>query len=353
MARLSSPPRSPSSKEPRARKVGPDGRVGKAHQKDRLKVFSIESGAAPASGGVSSSLSSSDAARMEVQNKSFRFLDLPGEIRNQIYELCLTNTEQALIAHLPRLRTLRPRRSESTGPRVDRRRCKGLTQVCSAIRNEFRPMYMLGQEVGLDFTDLAKYIEAFYPKGIALDAQVGNITIAISSKITAAEKDPNGIDVFPMLDIWANSYRIEAGFGRYFTPHYDARLDGEAKDLYRLFGRKVLPDRSCSAMNRDWRHVLRRRMLASVRVHRAPTNGDRPFLQILYKAECRESCLKSSRSYIDMSTLDSQGMIIPSWLERFGFDDMEWFEVKVGALPLPPLPKGPVPPQPLLLTDHP
>ena len=39
---------------------------------------------------------------------------------------------------------------------------------------------------------------------------------------------------------------------------------------YRLFGRRVLPDRSCGPMNKDWRGILRGRCLAGVRVDRNP-----------------------------------------------------------------------------------
>jgi hypothetical protein len=59
----------------------------------------------------------------------------------------------------------------------------------------------------------------------------GNLTIAVGDKLKDVEKAVEGIDVWPLLDLWANSFKIEAGFGRYMAPHYDATADGEAKDL--------------------------------------------------------------------------------------------------------------------------
>ena len=53
----------------------------------------------------------------------------------------------------------------------------------------------------------------------------------MSNKVTAIEKRIGYIDVFPLLDTWANSAHIEAGFGRYTEKGYEPQRDGEAKDL--------------------------------------------------------------------------------------------------------------------------
>lgn len=120
----------------------------------------------------------------------------------------------------------------------------GFTQVCRLIRREFRPWYMQRQEVGMDLTEVVKYLQAFYHDAPALledlstsnDRKIdmpftGNLTIAVGDKAKEVEKSADGVDVWPLLDLWANSYKIEAGFGRYMQVHYDARADGEAKDL--------------------------------------------------------------------------------------------------------------------------
>lgn len=96
----------------------------------------------------------------------------------------------------------------------------------------------------MDLTEVVKYLQAFYHDAPALledlstsnDRKIdmpftGNLTIAVGDKAKEVEKSADGVDVWPLLDLWANSYKIEAGFGRYMQVHYDARADGEAKDL--------------------------------------------------------------------------------------------------------------------------
>ena len=96
----------------------------------------------------------------------------------------------------------------------------------------------------MDLIDVVKYLQVFYPEAAEhlknlstandrkLDMPMtGNLTIAVGDKIKNIEKLVSGVDVFPLLDLWANSFKIEAGFGRYMQPQYDATADGEAKDL--------------------------------------------------------------------------------------------------------------------------
>src|SRR5690242_3738836 len=129
-------------------------------------------------------------------------------------------------------------------PRDTNRPFFGLTQVCRLLRQEFRPIQMQRQEIGMDLVDVETYLNTFYPDATAqLEAlttsedrkvdmpYTGNMTIAVGDKIKQIEKSADGIDILPLLDVWANSFKIEAGFGRYMQVHYDATADGEAKDL--------------------------------------------------------------------------------------------------------------------------
>lgn len=129
-------------------------------------------------------------------------------------------------------------------PRESNRPFFGLTQVCRLLRQEFRPIYLQRQEIGMDLVDAVPYLNTFYYEAPALleklstsnDRKIdmpftGNVTIAIGDVIKKAEKAEDGVDVWPLLDLWTNSFKIEAGFGRYLNDHYDATADGEAKDL--------------------------------------------------------------------------------------------------------------------------
>lgn len=120
----------------------------------------------------------------------------------------------------------------------------GLTQVGRQLRAEYRPIYMAKQEIGMDLTEIVDYLKTFYPTATDIvsnlgspgerdeDAPfVGNLTIAVGDKPNELERAGDGIEVFSLLDIWANSLKIEAGFGRYLKANYVAETDGEAKDL--------------------------------------------------------------------------------------------------------------------------
>jgi hypothetical protein len=134
--------------------------------------------------------------------------------------------------------------SRTTLARETNRPFWGLTQVCRQIRIEFRPIYLQKQEIGMDLTEIVQYLQAFYSDAPIEFAKLshgrqrgkdmpftGNLTIAVGDKPIGLEKSPNGVEVLPLLDLWANSYKIEAGFGRYLKANYVPQTDGEAKDL--------------------------------------------------------------------------------------------------------------------------
>ncbi|KAF2008011.1 hypothetical protein P154DRAFT_558342 [Amniculicola lignicola CBS 123094] len=250
----------------------------------------------------------------------FRFLDLPGELRNKIYNYTLDHVQQAVIRHRPKVSALR--RSANW---VSRRPMSGLLEVCRLIRQEFRPTYLRKQEFGIDYMSISAYIRTFYPEGVAGDScRAGNMTLAVPDVITRKElKD--GVDLWPLIENWANGWQIQAGFGRYFSHGYSAVTDGEAKDLYRLLGRKVQVGRKVSSMNPVWKVVIRNRQLASVIVRRYDDHR-RPYIHIAFKIQYKE----------DWMTVTPQ---VPSaeWCLERGFDRMEYFIIKVSvALPTQP-----------------
>ena len=106
-------------------------------------------------------------------------------------------------------------------------------------------------------------------------------------------------------------------------------------------------------MNTLWRATLRNRALASVRIHRKPASrplgvgglvnstpsipphralagaprGDslqdvKPYIHIIFKRECAEPWMIGVESDIPK---------IPNWLANRGFDNMEYFDIKVGV----------------------
>jgi hypothetical protein len=195
-----------------------------------------------------------------------------------VYRQCFEKPKQALLVHRPRMASLRPRtrldrqrtlesdikdrelgfqlavnrsrhnnkkESKTATKRETNRPFWGLTQVCRQVRTEFRPIYMQKQEIGMDVTEIVMYLQTFYPEKSDEFAKLikddvrgpdlpfnGNLTIAVGDKPTDLERLMNGVEVIPLLDLWANSWKIEAGFGRYLKANYLPQTDGEAKDLY-------------------------------------------------------------------------------------------------------------------------
>lgn len=177
----------------------------------------------------------------------------------------------------------------------------------------------------MDFTEINNYCATLYPIDgkTKNDAKqhMGNITIALDYVISSVERNPKGIDILPLLDRWANYYKVELGFGRYGYADYDSDTDCESKDIYRLLGRHVLPGRHVGPLNLNWKSLLEEQKFAAVRIHRQhPT--EEPFIHILFKQEHKESWMTGEFS-------DPPA----NWLDDYGFDDMEHFEIKVGVIP--------------------
>lgn len=120
--------------------------------------------------------------------------------------------------------------------------------------------------------------------------------------------------------------------------------DSSDKLSYRLFGRRVQFDRRCSNMNTKWRAILRTRSLAAICIHRQPTtfsqspspttqhppnqsvavvSGPRPYIHITFRRGMAEAWMTE-----EASTIPAE------WLANHGFDNMDYFEVKVGVAPV-------------------
>lgn len=104
--------------------------------------------------------------------------------------------------------------TKTTKKRETNRPFWGLTQVSHQIRQEFRPIYLQKQEIGMDLTEIVEYLQTFYfnaPDEFAkLDTQGkraldmpfnGNLTIAVGEKPGELEKHKDGVEVIPLLDL--------------------------------------------------------------------------------------------------------------------------------------------------------
>jgi hypothetical protein len=114
---------------------------------------------------------------------------------------------------------------------------------------------------------------------------------------------------------------------------------------YRLFGRRVLFNRTCSPMNHLWRAILRSQALASVRVHRSPAPrlvqvpntarriaaGHPPLITRMMVRGYIHIIFKKAHAEPWMTKFESDVPANSDWLAARGFGGMEHFEVKVGV----------------------
>ncbi|KAF1849030.1 uncharacterized protein K460DRAFT_404280 [Cucurbitaria berberidis CBS 394.84] len=137
------------------------------------------------------------------------FLDLAGEIRNQIYELVMLNAERAIdmvtLVHYPR---------EVFSPQTLGYR--GLTQTCRQVRREFLPLYnKRNVYVEIDIRDITRFVNTFYhPKDLErLKKTSGSIEISLDREMTNPRVDlSDELDLLPLLRLLIK------------VPHLHARL---------------------------------------------------------------------------------------------------------------------------------
>lgn len=92
------------------------------------------------------------------------WLDLPGEVRNAIYDFIMANEETRIvnISHYPQGLPRRSARGKASSTNFSHSSW-GLTQTCLSIREEFLPLLMNVRRVRTPLATLNKYVEVFHP----------------------------------------------------------------------------------------------------------------------------------------------------------------------------------------------
>ncbi|KAH7063978.1 hypothetical protein BKA63DRAFT_428200, partial [Paraphoma chrysanthemicola] len=110
----------------------------------------------------------------QVQDGTFRFMDLPGELRNRIYEHAVEHTHRLFppifVKEKPRARRGRSTTSCHSSFSSSNTAPTGaplaipfiaLTQTCTRLRSEFRPVWLATHKIPLCALD--GYLKTFYP----------------------------------------------------------------------------------------------------------------------------------------------------------------------------------------------
>ncbi|KAF2824257.1 hypothetical protein CC86DRAFT_354162 [Ophiobolus disseminans] len=107
----------------------------------------------------------------QTQDQVFRFMDLPGELRNRVYEYATEYTIRCFPPIFPKEKpTLRRSRSSGSPPLANNSSKDsprpipyiGLTQSCSLLRSEFRPDWLCAHKIPLCAID--GYLKVFFPR---------------------------------------------------------------------------------------------------------------------------------------------------------------------------------------------
>ncbi|KAF2634211.1 hypothetical protein P280DRAFT_485650 [Massarina eburnea CBS 473.64] len=89
---------------------------------------------------------------------SFRFVDLPAELRNRVYGFATESSQPVLNGENLVCLT---REGKSTSPNNWKRQFFGLTQVSRQVREEFHRLYHQSSKVHVNFSEAPAYMETF------------------------------------------------------------------------------------------------------------------------------------------------------------------------------------------------
>ncbi|KAF2998220.1 hypothetical protein E8E13_005353 [Curvularia kusanoi] len=148
------------------------------------------------------------------------FLDLPAEIRNEIYEVLVESVDTNVG---PKTIRLRPRNEfSSTWKRKNPHRGEvyALNQVCRTTRHEFGPLYVseISHRIRVSETLLPQFLDDFF---LSDEAQNG---FALTPKKIEIELnyplggDPPRVDVLPLLTLFLGNEDLQCTFLNKFGP---------------------------------------------------------------------------------------------------------------------------------------
>ncbi|KAF2792520.1 hypothetical protein K505DRAFT_362834 [Melanomma pulvis-pyrius CBS 109.77] len=153
----------------RARVDAPDG--GSADGNGHVEV-NVKDGEAEGESGIGGNNGIDN--KVVKRNRTYRrrgklrFMDIPAELRNLIYEYCVEEPRCTFSTKTVYLTKRKPDQDAVHTVRRGRRKqwirqFFALTQVCRQIRSEFRPIYMKDNQTWIRIKDSAEYIETFFP----------------------------------------------------------------------------------------------------------------------------------------------------------------------------------------------
>ncbi|KAF2008031.1 hypothetical protein P154DRAFT_584513 [Amniculicola lignicola CBS 123094] len=163
-----------------------------------------------------------------AQRRPKGFLDLPGELRNKIYQDCIRDDymrqpgltrlvfapkpppKHMLISIIISLLQMVPFLGWLFTPGFPRRDSVGLTQTSRLLREEYRPIFLTALEVAIRFEDLERYMSNFHSHPIPRSFKMkGSLHVEIN---IANNLLPTECNVLPLLRLRRDNELLSVKF---------------------------------------------------------------------------------------------------------------------------------------------
>ncbi|PSN72513.1 hypothetical protein BS50DRAFT_658424 [Corynespora cassiicola Philippines] len=147
-----------------------------------------------------------------------KFLELPGEIRNLIYQ-------QSIEEDVVRLRRLPSRRSYSPGPiycqdvdptNLISSQFGGLSLTCKQIRSEYFAIYLTKTTFEVGFKDLNTFLQDFFPH--PYEDMEGNLQVCIDC-VHGYVYWEDRVDLLPLLQLLSHCPNLNCSFVAHYFEH--------------------------------------------------------------------------------------------------------------------------------------
>ncbi|KAH7093510.1 hypothetical protein FB567DRAFT_175488 [Paraphoma chrysanthemicola] len=186
----------------------------------------------------------------------FRFLDLPAELRNRIYDQAATTDDPIRITH--------------ETPLHHPHHYAGLTRVCRQIRNEYLAIQQRGARLEVDWDELPHYMTTFHADKTSNILRPKSLDVRLTYAYEDEENLEPQVDILPLLQLKTGATDMEV---RVITVHYDnehvvhhwlnAALHYASRDLQQLVNNNY----------EEWNRCIRLGCFHSIMVRHAKWDG--------------------------------------------------------------------------------
>ncbi|KAA8623321.1 hypothetical protein PtrV1_04627 [Pyrenophora tritici-repentis] len=166
----------------------------------------------------------SSTLECKPSSSPFRFMDLPAEIRNQVYSHCTTPT--TLIHHVGSEEQDLDRVKETPEKQYQ---FFGLALTSRQLRREFYPVYMSDSKITVKLYDLHSFLDTFHRNADA--STRGTLIVGLDEDIAP-------VDIFPLLRLSKKAF----GFSCKFCSEYYSKLQNRPHPLCKRRFEKTLVD---------------------------------------------------------------------------------------------------------------